>query len=88
MIYWQKGDKRMKAQLVGSQLVNFRDNNAKEISGLNIFVAFADENVKGLRTEKFFLKEGITLPKDTKINDMIELSFNHKGKVEKVYKAN
>ena len=77
----------MRAQLVGSQGVNFKNSNGDEVVGLNIYVAFKDEHVEGLRTEKFFLKEGISLPKDTKLNDAIEISFNHRGKVEKVYKA-
>lgn len=78
----------MQVQLVGVQQINFTNGNGEKISGKNLFVAFRDENVEGLRTEKFFLKEGIALPKDTKLNDAIELSFNHKGKIEMVYKAN
>lgn len=78
----------MQAQLVGVQYVDFKNNSGETISGKNIFVAFKDENVEGLRTEKFFLKEGIELPKDTKLNSTLELSFNHKGKIEAVYKAN
>jgi len=77
----------MQAQLVGVQAINFTNGNGEKISGTNLFVAFRDENVEGLRTEKFFLKEGIALPEDTKLNDKIELSFNHKGKIEKVFKS-
>lgn len=78
----------MQVQLVGVQHINFTNGNGEKISGKNLFVAFRDENVEGLRTEKSFLKEGITLPKETKLNDTIELSFNHKGKIEMVYKTN
>jgi hypothetical protein len=78
----------MQAQLVGVQRIDFTNNNGEKINGTNLFVAFVDENVEGLRTEKFFLKEGIALPKDTKLNDKIELSFNHKGKIEMINKAN
>ena len=78
----------MKAKLVGVQGIHFTNNNGEKISGTNIFCAFQDENVEGLRTEKFFLKDGITLPKDTKLNDTIDLSFNMKGKVEMIFKAN
>ncbi len=76
----------MQVQLVGVQQINFTNGNGEKINGKNLFVAFRDENVEGLRTEKFFLKEGIALPKDTKLNDTIEISFNHKGKIEMVYK--
>lgn len=78
----------MQAQLIGVQKINFTNNSGEKINGLNLFVAFPDENVEGLRTEKFFLKEGIVLPKDTKLNDTINLAFNHKGKIEAVYKVN
>ena len=77
----------MKAQLIGIQGIHFTNNNGEEIRGTNIFVAFQDENIEGFRTEKFFLKDGITLPKDTKLNDNIEISFNRKGKVEMIFKA-
>lgn len=76
----------MQVKLVGVQPVNFTNNNGETINGTNIFCAFRDENVEGLRTEKFFLKDGIKLP-DCKINDTIEISFNMNGKVEMLYKA-
>ncbi len=78
----------MQVTLLGLQGIHFLNNQGENISGTNIFCAFKDENVEGLRTEKFFLKEGITLPKDTKLNDTIELAFNMKGKVTMIFKAN
>lgn len=72
----------MQVQLVGVQKIDFTNNGGERVNGLNLFVAFPDENVDGLRTEKFFLKEGIALPKDTKLNDTINIAFNHKGKAE------
>ena len=83
-----KEDKGMKAKLFGVQGIHFTNNNGEDVNGTNIFCAFQDENVEGLRTEKFFLKDGITLPKDTKLNDTIDISFNMKGKVEAIFKAN
>ncbi|MNP70015.1 hypothetical protein D3C76_1661850 [compost metagenome] len=77
----------MQVKIVGVQNVNFTNNSGEVIKGMNIFVGFKDENVEGLRTEKFFLKEGISLPKETKLNDTIDLSFNHKGKIEMINKA-
>lgn len=76
----------MLAKLVGFQTVDFTNNNGERVSGTTIFCAFNDEKVEGLRTEKFFLKEGIKLP-ECKLNDMIDISFNMKGKVEMVNKA-
>jgi len=43
--------------------------------------------VNGEKTEKLFIKEGIEIPKDLKLNDTIEVTFNMKGKVESVSKA-
>lgn len=77
----------MQVKLKGVQGLNFTSNDGKTINGTNIFVTFKDENVEGLRTEKFFLKDSISLPKDTKLNDMLDISFNHKGKIEMIYKA-
>ena len=77
----------MRAKLFGVQEVDFTNGNGEKISGWNIFTGFGDANVQGLRTEKFFLREGVELPKDVKLNDEIEISFNYKGKVEKIQKA-
>ena len=76
----------MQAKLLGIQIVSFTNNNGETVNGSNIFCAFKDENVEGLRTEKFFLKDGIKLS-DCKINDTLNLGFNMRGKVESVSKA-
>lgn len=44
----------MQARLLGIQHINFTNNTGEQINGNNIFCAFKDENVEGLRTEKFF----------------------------------
>lgn len=75
----------MQVKLVGVQRVNFTNNNGETINGINIFCAFKDENVEGLRTEKFFIKPEIKLP-ELKLNESLNLSFNMKGKVEAIYK--
>lgn len=77
----------MQAKLLGVMPVNFRNNNGEEISGTNIFVAFKDEAVEGLRAEKFFLKENISLPDNIKLNDNLDIAFNYKGKIEMIAKA-
>lgn len=77
----------MQCRLLGVQGIKFTNDKGEEVNGMNIHVAFNDENVEGLKTEKFFLKSSISLPKDTKINDMLEISFNYKGKIEMIQKA-
>ena len=76
----------MVAKLLGIQIVNFTNSKGEKIDGTNIFCALKDENVEGLRTEKFFLKAGIELP-ECKLNDAIDISFNMRGKVEMIRKA-
>lgn len=76
----------MQVKLVGVQDVNFTNNNGEVINGTRLFCAFKDSNVEGLRTESFFVKPDVNIP-ECKINDMLELSFNMKGKIEMVYKA-
>ena len=77
----------MQAKLLGFMGVDFTNKDGEQIVGMNIFAAFKDENVHGLRTEKFFLKEGISLPEQVKINDTLENSFNYKGKIESITKV-
>lgn len=77
----------MQARLLGVQRIQFTNSNGENIAGMNIYCAYADENVQGEKASKFFLKEGIALPKDTQLNDTIELSFNMRGKVELISKV-
>lgn len=77
----------MQAKLLGVMKVNFTNNQNESVQGTNLFVAFQDENVEGLRAEKFFLKDTIALPKETKINDVIDIVFNYKGRIEAINKV-
>ena len=77
----------MQVKLVGVMPVDFTNANSERISGTNLFVAFKDENVQGMRTEKFFENEEIALPEQTKMNDILDISFNHKGRIESITKA-
>ncbi len=77
----------MKVQLVGIQPINFINNSdGKTISGTNLYCAFQDNNVEGLRTEKFFVKSEITIP-EVKLNSTISIEFNFKGKIEAINKV-
>ena len=70
----------MRAKVLGTQNVSFLNSSGTEIKGVNAFVAFKDENVTGLRTEKFFIKESI--PFSAHVEDTVEINFNFKGKIE------
>ena len=77
----------MQTKLVGFQPMNFTNKNGEIINGTNIFCVFKDENVQGMCAERFFIKPEIALPEQTKINDVLEISFNRKGKIEAITKA-
>lgn len=77
----------MKAKMVGLQDLQFKNDRGENIVGKNVYILWEDENVVGLKAGKLFLKEGIEVPKDIKINDMVQLSFTMTGKVEAIYKA-
>ncbi len=77
----------MRAKIIGIADVNFKDQSGREVSGTSIYAAFADENVNGLKAEKFFVNNSIELPKDLKANDTVEMSFNYKGKIDSITKA-
>ena len=77
----------MEMKLVGVSPVKFTNNAGETIIGQNIYVLYPDENTNGAKADKLFLKEGIELPKDTKLNDLLSVSFNMRGRVEKIEKA-
>lgn len=68
--------------LMGHKDLDF-ESNGKRIKGKQMFAAFPEEGVTGQRTEKLFFKDGIPLP-DLQPGMYLEVSFNHKGKPEKV----
>lgn len=78
----------MQAKLLGFMGVDFTNKDGEQIVGMNIFAAFKDENVHGLRTEKFFLKEGISLPEQVKINDTWRFPLITKEKSNLLQKCN
>ena len=77
----------MQMKLVGISPVNFVNNEGETIKGQRVYVLFKDQNTDGLKADKLFFKDGFELPKDTQLNDMLEVSFNMKGRVEKISKA-
>ena len=76
----------MNVTVMGVQKLDFVNGNGERIRGLNLYVAFPDENVDGLKTNKFFINDGLVLPKDMKLNDQVTVQFNYKGKIEAIYK--
>ena len=77
----------MQMKLLGFMPMDFESQNGERIKGMNIFTAFKQDNVQGLCTSKFFLREDIVLPEGTKINDLLEVSFTNRGKIDSIVKA-
>ena len=74
-------------KLIGESSVNFVSGNGETIKGKNLYVLYQDENVNGLKADKLWVKDGISIPADAKLNDMIDVTFNMKGRVESIKKA-
>lgn len=76
----------MQAKLIGIQSIDFTNTKGEQVKGKNVFLIFADDKVEGLCADKFFLKEGITLPKGIEINSDIDVLFDRKGRPERIVK--
>lgn len=76
----------MLIKFLGKKSVGFTNDKGETISGITLYGCFQDPSVEGYRAEHFFIRDGIEFP-DCKLNDMLDISFNMKGKVEKITKA-
>jgi hypothetical protein len=83
--YGEKGE-QMQARLLGFSAVDFTANDGHQIKGVSLYIAFADENITGERTERIFVRDGITIPK-IGIGDTLDISFDMRGKAESVQAA-
>lgn len=76
----------MKARLIGINNLNFKNQLGEVISGKNLYIAFEHPETVGLKCDKVFIKPEIEFSTDIKPNDLIELSFDYRGKCERVEK--
>ena len=70
----------MKMKLYGVQKLDFTTKEGNRISGTNLFVAYSDPNVQGVKTDKVFINTSISLPNALKAGMEIEIMFDMKGK--------
>lgn len=77
----------MQAKLLGFMGVDFTNTNGEKVKGTNIYLGFKDANVTGMKAQKFFVKEDIKFPEQIKVNDVLEIGFDYRGKVESITKA-
>lgn len=76
----------MQVRVLGVQTLDFANKDTGEvIRGMNIHSAFKEDGVNGLAVRKFFIRDGsIALPKDIQANEVLELGFNYKGRIESI----
>lgn len=72
---------------LGNSKVDFVNERGERIKGRRLFLAYKDNNVEGLRTDTLFIQDDIVLPEDLKVNDVLDISFTNKAKVESITKA-
>lgn len=75
-----------KYRYLGHSPVDFVSSDGKPVKGINLYISFPDENVVGEKCERFFVKSSIEIPAQLKIGDMLEIEFDHKGKVRSIAK--
>lgn len=76
----------MQTKILGIQEVDFTNKDTGEIiKGVSLHTAFREDGVNGLAVRKFFIRDGsIALPKDIQANEVLELGFNYKGRIESI----
>lgn len=79
----------MLSKLVGYRSLDFISDSNDHIQGTQLFIAYADptSDVVGSLVDKVFVKKQISLPA-IKPDDILDISYNNKGKVEKVIVTN
>jgi hypothetical protein len=74
----------MQVKLLGTRALDFSSNDGDAIKGLQLFICFPEESVAGEMTDKLFIREGFAIPTTCKPGDILDISFNRKGKPESI----
>jgi hypothetical protein len=74
----------MIVQVIGKQALDFTTKEGQLIKGTNLYVAYKEENTEGLKADRFFVRDGVVIPKEMKINDKLDIGFNNRGKIEAI----
>lgn len=73
--------------ILGIMPLDFKANDGHQIEGTTLYVSYEVDNIEsliGFKTDKLFVKSSIPLPTGLKPGDIADISFNLKGKVEKI----
>ena len=76
----------LQRKFLGIQEVDFTNKDTGEIiRGVSLHTAFKEDGISGLAVRKFFIRDGsIALPKDIQVNEVLDLGFNYKGRIESI----
>ena len=75
----------MEVNVLGKQSMDFKTSTGDAIKGLNLFVAFEEKGVDGMKTERLFVNGNVQCP-DIQPGDTIDINFNYRGKIESIIK--
>lgn len=70
--------------ILGKQTLDFTTKDGQNIKGVNLYVGYKDQNTEGLKADKVFVRDGIAIPAEMKMNDKVQISFDNRGKVEQI----
>lgn len=72
-------------KVLGVRVLNFKDEKGKQIQGVNVYVAYPEDNVDGLMTDKLFLSidKFEAICDVIKPGDELEVVYNRFGKISK-----
>lgn len=72
-------------KVLGVRYIDFKDEKGKPIQGMNVYVAYPEDNVEGLMTDKIFLSivKFESLCDVIKPGDELEVVYNRFGRISK-----
>ena len=73
----------MQVNFLGRKFLDFITNDGKTVRGEQLFISYPETGVIGERTDKLFIPDGFPL-QDMTPGDALEVSFNNRGKPEKI----
>ncbi len=74
----------MIANFLGLRDVSFTASDGRQIEGKSVYISFEEQGVKGMACDKVFVGDGIPFPANITPNAKVDISYNRKGKVEKI----
>lgn len=72
--------------LMGIRALDF-ESNGEKVKGTQLFVAYPEDGVEGQMADKLFIKESVELPDGLKPGMNLDVTFNRRGRPEKVVAA-